>query len=92
MYNSNRDILPGVNACLFTVKRKKKGSPAICDDFFAVSTLFFEDTDRRYDALLHTVDLWGLLGSMSKGFLLHYTCCDLIMLISCVALGCVDDV
>lgn len=46
----------------------------------------------RYNALLHTVDLWGLLGSMSKGFLLHYTRCDLIMLISCVALGCVDDV
>lgn len=33
-------------------RKKKKGSPAICDDFLAVSTL-----TGREDALLDTVDL-----------------------------------
>lgn len=94
MYNSNRDILPGVNACLVTVKRKKKKKAVQLSVMISLLSALcsFKTLTGRCDALLHTVDLWGLLGSMSKGFLLHYTCCDLIMLISCVALGCVDDV
>lgn len=50
MYNSNRDILPAVNACLyilFSSLEGRKAVQAICDDFLAVSTLLFEDTGRE---------------------------------------------
>lgn len=78
VYNSNRDILPGVNACLFTVERKKTKAVQLSVMNSSLSALCsFETLTGRDDALLHTVDLW------SKGFLLHYSCCDLIMLISC---------
>lgn len=78
VYNSNRDILPGVNACLFTVERKKTKAVQLSVMNSSLSALCsFKTLTGRDDALLHTVDLW------SKGFLLHYSCCDLIMLISC---------
>lgn len=75
MYSSDREILPGVNACLYVIfhcwEKKKKGSPA-SDGFLAVRALVFKDADRKKDALSNTVEvnMWGLCitGLLSYAF------------------------
>lgn len=67
----------------FTVERVgKKGSPAICDDFLAVSTLSFGDTDRE------TWCLTSHCGSLRTRRLVFRVCASLqfVVILLCLSL------
>lgn len=57
----------------FSLLNERSGGKAVplsVIDFLAVASL--TPPTERFDALLHTVDPWGLLESTFKGFLIHY--------------------
>lgn len=67
---------------LFFIVERRKAVQAICDDFLAVSTLFFEDTDREICLTSHCgsprtprIDVEGVSASLQSVVILFYRLC-----------------